>query len=294
MKLYTKLFILFFALFLFSNYSIKKMDYREGRMKNVCKNLGGEVLVYFMFVDSKETYPWTQYDIQSTIDSMEVAARWIEKKAHENNIQLKIRLDYYIGNDYATIKKNLPMGTVEETIFEPNFKKGLNSLNDWANSVAKRAGSSFEIKEKDGIPEIKNPRDKERLVSLLRDENQLESVALLYMVNNYFKEDISLPVNIYNTKDVEFAVVSYKYPAVIAHNILHLFGAADLYETPYRRHPQKLKIIEETFNSEIMQDAYGKNIESLTISDYTKYLIGWIDREPKKYSELFTDKIINF
>jgi hypothetical protein len=185
------------------------------------------------------------------------------------------------------------MGTVLSTI-EGSFKKGLEQLNEWGDDVAKRVGMSADIPEKDGIPEINNPRDKERLISLLRDQNQVESVALIYFVNNYFKDDISLPINLYSDNDVEFSIVSYKYPSVIAHNILHLFGAADLYETPYRRHERKIELANEYFNNEIMQDAYGKGIYRMGISEYTKYLIGWQNELDKKYKELLTDKIINF
>jgi hypothetical protein len=167
-------------------------------------------------------------------------------------------------------------------------------MNRWADNIARTVGSTFSVNEKDGLPEIKNPRDKERLIAYLRDENQVESVALLYLVNNYFRSDISIPVNTMDTDDVEFAVLSYKYPSVIAHNILHLFGAADLFETPYRRNQKKIEELQQVYPDDIMTNVYGRDLHKLDIGDYTQYLIGWKDEISPKHKPLLIDKFYNF
>lgn len=294
MMVFKKLLLLLFAFILFAGFSLERIDYRDGMYMNVCKELRGNVLVYFIFVDTKTTAPWTEFDLQSTLDSIDVAIQWIENKARENNIQLNIISDYYVGEAYATIRKNLPVETVMKSATTPNFNKGLNELNKWADNIAKRVGTEVNITVKDGIPEIKNPKNKERLVAHLRDEKQVESVVLLYMVNNYYRNDISLTVNHLDTKDVEFSIVSYKYPAIIAQNILNLFGAADLSKTLYRRNDKKIRLAQEYFPDDIMQDVYAKTVSSLEIGEYTKYLIGWDSHLDPKYNSLLTDKIVNF
>jgi hypothetical protein len=278
-----------FFLLLPSGYSLKKMDYRDARLKNVCKDLRGNALLYFIFVDNRATVPWTEFDIQSTIDSVRVAINWLHTQAKKNDVDLNIISDFYIGKEFTTITKNLPSGTVKRSITEPNMKKGSALINIWADGIAKVAGSSLPIHEKDGLPEIQNPRNKERLVAYLRDENNVESVALFFMVNNYYKSDISIQMNTTNTEDVEFAIVSYKYPSEIAHNLLHLYGAADMYKTIYRQNSKKIKFLESEFPDEIMQDPYGKNIWDLEISEYTKYLIGWTNMIDNKYESYLTD-----
>lgn len=294
MKLFIRL-VFFISLLIFpSGYSINRIDYRKGINNNVCKVLKDNVLLYFIFVDSKDTSPWTEFDIRSTIDSISVAIRWLEIQARQNGISLNIISDYYIGEEYTTIRRPLPMGNVIKSVSEPNFKKGLEELNSWADNIAKRAGFSFNITEKDGIPEIKNPRNKERLVAFLRDEKRVESVALLYMVNNYFRNDISISINTMNTDDIEFSIISYKYPSVIAHNILHLFGAADLYKTLYRRNEKKILAATDYFPDDIMQDVYARNIYSLNIGEFTKYMIGWKQDLDPAYKTLLVDKIINY
>lgn len=272
-----------------SGYSLKKTDYRDARLKNVCKDLRGDALLYFIFVDTRATAPWTEFDIQSTIDSVRVAINWLHARAKENNVNLNIISDFYIGKEFTTITKNLPSGTVRNSVMEPNMKKGATAINIWADGIAKVAGGSLPIHEKDGLPEIQNPRNKERLVAYLRDENNVESVALFYMVNNYYKTDISVQMNTMNTEDVEFVIVSYKYPSEIAHNLLHLYGAADMYNTIYRKNLKKIRFLESEFPDEIMQDPYGKNIWHLEISSYTKYLIGWSNKIDYKYEYYLTD-----
>jgi hypothetical protein len=218
-----------------------------------------------------------------------MAINWLHTQARKNNISLNIISDFFIGEEFTTITKNLPSGTVTESITQPNMKKGTVLINTWADGIARIAGNSLPIKEKEGLPEIKNPRNKERLVAYLRDENNVESVALFFMVNNYYKTDISVQMNTMNTEDVEFAIVSYKYPSEIAHNLLHLYGAADMYRTIFRDNTKKIRFLESEFPDEIMQDPYGKNIWTLEISSYTKYLIGWENEIDYRYESYLTD-----
>ncbi len=279
--------------FLFTSSAPLRVDYGDGRYNNVCKDLRADVLLYFIFIDTKETSPWTEFDIMSTIDSLDVAVRWLEKQAENNDIGLNIKTDYYIGNEYATINQNLPGKSVEESLLEPNLNKGVAALNKWADNVSRKAGESFYILNKDGIPKIQPPKNAERLIAHLRDEFSVESVALMFMVNNYFKSDLSVALNTLTTGNVEFAIVSYKYPSVIAHNFLHLYGAADLYKTPFRRSKRKIKLAGNLYPAGIMQDPYSKMIHNLNISDFTKYLIGWTKEPDPQYKPLLTDRFIS-
>ena len=291
----TKTIIISLILFLSLTSSLPvRMDYAKGRYSNVCKDLNGNALLYFVFIDSKETSPWTEFDIMSTLDSISVAVKWLHGEAEKNNIPLKIKTDYYIGNEYATINRSLPEGSVELSLKEPNLEKGTIALNKWSDYVAKKVGESFYVVDKDGIPTLSNPRDAERLIALLRDEFSVESVALLFLVNNYYRTDISIALNTLTQDHVEYAIVSYKYPSEIAHNFLHLYGAADLYRTPFRKSQSKIKKAKELFPNAIMHDPYAKKISGLEICDYTKYLIGWTNEIEESQKPLLTDKFIRY
>ncbi len=291
---FLRLFFLIFIFLILGSFSFQKLDYRWAMHKNVCKDLHNSVLMYFIFVDTKTTVPWTEFDIRTTLDSIAIARKWLLEQAKKYNVSVSIQTDYYIGKEFTTITKNLPNGSVYQSAITPSFKDGLAELNSWADWIAKKAGATLNITQKDGIPGIKNPRNKERLIAYLRDNYKVESVALFFMVNNYFKTDISLPINTMNTNDVEFAIVSFKYPAEIAHNFLHLYGAADLYKTLYRRNDKKVKQLSEMLPNDIMQDPYAKNIANLEISEYTRYLIGWQDTIDPIWNDLFIDKHVNF
>lgn len=282
--------LLILSIIIAPSFPYKRTDFRKGMDKNVCKDLKDDVLLYIIFVDNKHTAPWTEYDIQSTMDSIKITVEWIHDQAKKNDVKVNIVTDYYLGEEFSTIHKALPEESLVKSINTPNLRQGLLILNKWADHITRKAGESFDLQEKEGIPGVKKPKNKERLIAYLRDKHKLESVALLLMVNNYYKDDISLPVNTMNSDDVEFAVVSFKYPSVIAHNLLHLFGAADLWETIYRKNEKNIKYAAREFPDEIMQDVYAKKISDLTISPYTKYLIGWTDTLESKYNELLFDK----
>ncbi|MBU0764890.1 MAG: hypothetical protein KJ607_08655 [Bacteroidetes bacterium] len=280
-----------FALLLISAAMIfNRIDLRKARSYNVCKTLNGDVLVYVIFVDTKTTAPWTEFDIETTRDSVAKAVQWLTDQAVKNGVELNIKTDMFVGQEFTTIKRDLPEGSVRQSFTSPNTVKGTENLNKWADYIAKKAGTDFNITDKDGLPEIKNPRNKERLIAWLRDEHKVESVALLLMVNNYFRDDISVQMNTMSCDDVEFAVVSYKYPSGIAHNILHLFGAADLHDSPFRKSDKNINFALQEFPNEVMQNPYAKNVSTLEINNFTKYLIGWCDTIDQRYEPLFIEK----
>ena len=286
----TLILLAFLFLLIFPSSSpVRRLDFREARLKNVCKDLKGDALLYFVFIDTKTTAPWTEFDIQSTIDSVRTAINWIHSKAREDKIQLNIVADFYIGAEYTTIYRNLPGGTVYESMTQPNPRKAIENVNRWANGAAKIAGKAVTLRNKDGIPDVKSPTTAERLIAFLRDENNVESVGLFFFVNNYYRTDISIPVNTFDSDDVEYAIVSYKYASDIAHNLLHLYGAADLHETIYRRDQRKVKMLKSRYPNDIMQDPYGISISDMDLGEYTKYLIGWYNELDPSLESLMSD-----
>jgi len=97
MRTTRKILLLVFILVLVipSSFKVSRVDYRDARYNNVCKNLKGDVLLYFMFIDSKFTTPWTEFDIQSTIDSIRVAINWLHLQSRKNDIPLNIKADFW-------------------------------------------------------------------------------------------------------------------------------------------------------------------------------------------------------
>jgi hypothetical protein len=286
--------ILFVLLFGGAFASTPSIDFRKGRHNNVCKDLKNDILLYFVFVDTRTTSPWTEFDILTTIDSIQATTRWLENQADKFDIPLRVKSDYYIGDEFTTIQRNLPRKSVNETFEGMNLEDGMRSLSRWGDNISKTIGASLYIKEKDGIPSQKQPANKERLIAFLRDEYQVESVALLMLVNNYFRSDISLAANTMHNEDVEFAVVSYKYPSEIARSILHLYGAADLHKTHFRRSKRNIKLAEREFPDDLMSDVFARSLNDLEIGEYTSYMIGWSNDLAPQYEALMTERFTLF
>jgi hypothetical protein len=259
-------------LFVHVSASGPSIDFSMGRYNNVCKDLKNDALLYFVFIDTRSTAPWSEFDILTTIDSINATVRWLEKEAAAEDVPLRIKTDYYIGDQYTTIQKNLPRKSLQEVVEDLGLNEGMGALSRWGDNISKIVGESLYVKQKEGIPSQKAPHNKERLIAYLRDEYRTESVALLFLLNNYYQADISLASNTLHNEDVEFAAVSYKYPAEIAHSILHLYGAADLSESPFRKNRRNLHLAHTEFPDDIMGNVYARSLEELEIGDFTKYV----------------------
>ena len=84
------------------------IDSRMAREHNVCKKLQGNVLVYAIWVDTKSSLGWTNYDINTATDSINRAITWLQNQATKNNIQLHISFDYLTSDTSRTVEQNLP------------------------------------------------------------------------------------------------------------------------------------------------------------------------------------------
>lgn len=255
----------------YNTYHISTVD------NNVCKRLNGHVIMYAVFVDTRYTQPWSEYDIFSTIDSINRAKYWLENLAKENGIKLTIDIKFHQNGKIIPILNNFSDKTLSGTLFSPIPSIGVPKLDRWSDRIARTAGLSLPKDTSKIVKTFNRLTDRERLIARLRDIYKTDNVAIMYFVNDYYSEDISLALHTGNSSSPEYAIVSFKRPAVIAHEFLHLFGAVDLYISPFDRKKKSLKKkakIMKLFPNEIMAFAY-RGIDSLSISPFTKYLIGW-------------------
>jgi len=260
---------------------------------NVCKSLDDKVVIYAIFVDSKFTGVWNEYDIASTKDSIRKAINWIEQKAKEDSVDLDISLEVHQGiNGKYPIKKDLTKKTLSATIFGQPYPAAERDLHEWADKIASVAGKSLQTDNSKMTMTRNTMRDSERLIARLRDIHKTDNIALIYFVNNYYKDEVSMALNTDSDRHVEFSIVSFKKPSVIAHEFLHLFGAMDMYVSPFDK-KRGVKKFRQQFNNlypnEVMTNTQ-RNIDSLIISDFTKYLIGWNKKLPDNYQSAYRRK----
>lgn len=265
----------------------------RSKENNVCKILKGKVLVYAIFVDSKYTKPWTQYDIKSTLDSVHKGMDWIMQKAVQNCVNLNIHVEYHKSQrGTVPIYKDFSRKTLSATLYKPPLFSGIRDIYRWADKIAAEAGKSLPTDTSSVIKTVNRATDRERLIARLRDIHKTDNVALMYFINNYYTDELSVTFDINSSNNIEFSIVSFKKPAVIAHEFLHLFGAWDLYITPFDGRKSAVKMKQqamEIFPDEVMAFAY-RDLDSLDISQFTRYSIGWEKQLDPKYSELILGK----
>ncbi len=290
-----KLFIIFITLIFISGCKIWNL-FRTGTTEvsivsvnnNVCKRLYGDVLLYAIFVDTKETTPWSEYDIKSTLDSIKIATDWILKQAKARKKNLRIKILHPNNNGKIPIVLDLPQKTLRASLYTPNLLLGVKSVQKWSDKIASIIGKNLPPDTSKIIATKNNFKDKERLIARLRDEYKTDNVALIYFINNYYKEEISVAIYCNSYTDIEYSVVSFKQPSVIAHEFLHLFGAWDLYYSPFNKkkiEKSRKEFVNKEFPNEIMAYAH-RNIDSLEISPFTEYCIGWTNKLDEKYSSM--------
>ena len=273
-------FFLFFFLFASCGryQMIKHNTYQIATVdRNVCKKLSGHVILYAIFVDTRYTQPWSEYDITSTLDSINKSAKWLEKLAKENNIPLNVDVRYHQNGKTIPLVNNFPDKTLSGTLFSPVPAIGVPKLDRWSDRLARTAGLSLPKDTSKIIKTFNRLTDRERLIARLRDIYKTDNVAVIYFINDYYSEDISVALHTSNTSSPEYAIVSYKRPTVITHEFLHLFGALDLYISPFDRKKKSIKKKAEVmklFPNEVMAFTY-RQLDSLNVSSFTKYLIGW-------------------
>lgn len=256
---------------------------------NVCKTLHKKTVIYAVFVDSEGTHPWSAFDINSTLDSINISMEWLQKQASMNNVDLSMELHYAKKDAVIPFKEEFKYKTLSATLFKYlDLNKGIKLVDEWSNNVAKDVARTIPNDSSKIILTNNKSNDRERLIAKLRDIHKTDNIALIYFINNYYENELSVTFHSGNADKTEYAVASGKDPAVIAHEFLHLFGALDLYITPFDKHVwtnhRKRKAMKK-YPNEIMAFAY-RDIDSLTISPLTKYLIGWdnkIDQNAKNY-----------
>ncbi len=260
---------------------------------NVCKRLKDKVVIYAIFVDSPYTNPWTEHDIYSTIDSIYLAMDWIEGQAKQNKINLSIELDYHQDDKrIIPIEARLSKKTLSSTLLATN---GVKNVDRWADKIGNTALRTFKPDSSTVTKTKVKPKDRERLIARLRDLHKTDNVALMYFINNYYTDEISCALHCSSDANPEYAIVSFKQPSVIAHEFLHLFGAWDLYITPFdnkKKAVKKKSFAMKEFPNEIMAFTY-RRLDSLSVSPFTKYLVGWENELDEYYKKMLLGNKLN-
>jgi hypothetical protein len=263
----------------------------QTRSQNVCKELKDSVLIFAVFVDVGMYHPWTEFDINTTLDSVRKASRWIEKQAKKSNKELAIKV---VNHEYHrklsfTEKRTRTRHDFDFYNIISGGKKSYSYQQYWIDKVSKYVGKGVKVARSSKLGTRNKIINTERLMSALRDKYKNDNIALMVFVNGYYESHPSITFHSEsNGPYTEYSVITNKSPTIIAHEFLHLFGAIDLYPT-LRFSNFNFKSIQENFPNEIMRTQH-KNISKLNLSPISKYLIGWQDSLDEKSTRMLYHK----
>ena len=252
-----KLAVLAIALFLMSKlFAISvKNDFRN---LGTAKELNGKTYVLLIFVSYPGT-EWSTSSINEFVSRVYAATGWLTKVAAEHGKTAEFSI-YTLGNTALGLPKiSMAAPQYSTTIIDdamaaagypPNydFDRYVRENTDCTNSLvivcSNESGRCFSI-----------PHNKE-----LSDWNKT------YRGSDYKLE--GLVAYISDMYSGEFI-----WPSTIAHEILHCFGAWDLYDVYGTNSYEKNTLLEQYFSNSIMR-TINANINLLTVDDLTAYLVG--------------------
>lgn len=208
------------------------------------KKLRGKLLFVNVYVSDNE-YKWTNGEIEEKSQKLFDIFDYLKKCINEENVFF----EYYVSSYYLNI--NYPFERTSCEKWLKDFANGFDCLN------------------------LKNVHDKMYL------KYDVDQVAFLFITKRpSLCYAISAKESFYDF--CEFAVLYGENYNSVIHEILHLFGAADLY------FPKEISdVAKEMFPKSIMfNSTYNK------IDDFTKYVVG-IHEKPSSLAKTFIDRTKN-
>lgn len=231
--------------------------------KNVgsARELTGNVFVLGIFV-SPPMYRWTPAEVEDMKQRLLIAEKWLQKQAAEYGRLVMFQNGFY-GSDGSLVDAHIPDSAEDSRAYfygtELLSSIGFGSADNFLNWVANNTNCTQSLA-------IVFPHMHGRSFACPVDT----SIAQFY--HNAF---ILETCTIYQRFSL-FTPISG--PGVIAHEMLHLFGAWDLYELD-ERDKNRANTISKMYPNSIMRNSHG-DINDYIIDEINAWLVGI--RELKK------------
>ena len=245
------------------------MDVEPGgyRAQGSALELRGDAILIGVFVDTPKD-PWKEKDLAHVSRNMDIACAWLEEQAKEHDVDLDIHYGepnttYHIRSD--ALSKD---STDTEAVFAFNKEVAHFLYNLDTKAIREKYGT-----------------DNVGFLLFLHEDYGAYTWP-------YVPTGAGLDRYYYNEFCCLFlydgiGVRSYENPATYAHEILHLYGASDLYETNDKEGITQdlMQYVQTEYPHEIMYYTYEdddtSNYDEITkmMSPFTLYFIGWDDGE---------------
>ena len=223
--------------------------------------LEGRCLAASVFI-SRDGAGWTGECIKHTLDKLEDAAAFLEKEAALYGVNLDIVTDTYQTAGifaYGLDDTSLRNFAWTNAVFDPSVQGGIDGY----------VNGKYDTESFDSYLVVFHVIADERSYAVDCDT--------AYSDCKDYETERCVVFHTHD-EDYEYADTPYTY----AHELLHLFGAEDLY------FPVITEENEAAFKALFPNDMMcgGNDIELLSVSPYTAWRIGWIDGLEKDYDFL--------
>lgn len=166
------------------NSDLKNLSMR-GKHNNVCEELKGNTVFYFVFVNEKSASPWSNFSVNEAKKSIKQTTDWMSNEAKKNNVDLTINVVYHSLKDSVhAIEKNLPYKSVDAHLFYA--KDGKEKLHKWSDNIAELANADLRKSNKLFKKEAESRDD---LIINLQNIYKTKNIALVYLINNTVRKE---------------------------------------------------------------------------------------------------------
>ena len=230
--------------------------YRSTWNKGVCRSLDEDVHVVVIFLDDAESV-WYDYTFNWLLrNKLEPGMKLIRKQAE--NYGYSLNMDYTIYKD-ITVNYSVPDPYQESSVYR-----------ELPEVVAQAMGFS----------------SASEMLDYHRDYFGMDQIAYFFCTNKHGRS-YALPSHSSTGDEVEYCVFFTLYDngwatshATVPHEILHLFGAQDMYAEGSER-VNREKLAFQLCPDDLM---LGDEHRTPMVGRYTAYTIGWLDSMPEEYN----------
>lgn len=241
--------------------SVPVNDMREDYDLGTCKDLSGNVSVILFYIDDFES-AWTDEEISRFTEyEVEPGLLFLEQEAKKYGIELDL-----------TVKKSYSSIFYDDEVITSIANTGLASADVlWHAAVQSGYSSST------------------KMIEALRKKYKTEEIVCITVFNKGGTSYALNPKRGTDTKIDEHCIVFARelntanngpegsQAAVVAHEMLHLYGAEDLYASTSRK-----SLARRYFPNDIMLSA-AYDIGTNTVDAATAFYIGWTDTVPEVF-----------
>ncbi|MHC4983164.1 MAG: alpha-L-fucosidase [Planctomycetota bacterium] len=232
-----------------------KSNQSSRRGHGSAKHLIGPVCIYDIFVSDK-------------------TSSWSEEEKAEVRRRMRAAVDFLKGQ---SAKYEVSVKFVQDTVEVPGYTKNI-PRNPFAGATWTEE-----------VFRLASGQNGNALAKSLKRKHEVKHVVFMIHVNKASTSyNISYYANVHSLYAAERSVMFYRYgnnrptaAASYAHEILHMFGAGELY-FPFDKDERRKRIAGRIWPNEIMH-IVDYDIGKLEIGEYTAYRIGWLEKLDPEY-----------